>query len=75
MKCNLGSEVLLRAKTLGKDNFATTDSLQALAYAWFAKRYQPIAPRHIQTWGLQRTDRAVTTSCLLLNHGIRVKRR
>jgi hypothetical protein len=28
MKCNLGSEVLLRAKTLGKDNFATTDSLQ-----------------------------------------------
>jgi hypothetical protein len=25
MKCNLGSEVLLRVKTLGKYNFATTD--------------------------------------------------
>jgi hypothetical protein len=37
MKGNLGSEVLLRAKTLGEDNFATRDSLRASAYAWSAK--------------------------------------
>ena len=29
MKGNLGSEVLLRAETLSKDNFATTNSLRA----------------------------------------------
>jgi hypothetical protein len=52
MKGNLGSEVLLRAKTLGEDNFATIDSLRASAYAWSAKRYWPIALCRIQTWGV-----------------------
>ena len=37
MKSNLGSEVLLRAKTLSEDNFATTDLLQALDRTWSAK--------------------------------------
>ena len=37
MKCNLGSEVLLKVETLSEDNFATTDSLRALDRTWSAK--------------------------------------
>ena len=54
MKGNLGSEVLLRVETLSEDNFATTDSLRAPAYAWSTKRYQPIALCHIRMWGITK---------------------
>ena len=54
MKGNLGSEVLLRDETLSEHNFATTDSLQAPAYTWSARRYRPMALRHIQMWGITK---------------------
>jgi len=37
MKDNLGSEVLLRVETLGEDNLATIDSLQAWDRTWSTK--------------------------------------
>ena len=73
MKSNLGSEVLLRAKTLSEDNFATTDSLRASDHTWSTKRGWPRALRRIRTWGLQRIDRAITTCRLPLNRGIQGK--
>ena len=54
MKGNLGSEVLLRVETLSEDNFATTDSLRALAYTWSAKHLRPLALRRIWTWGITK---------------------
>ena len=37
MKGNLGSELLLGTETLSEDNFATTNSLQALDHTWSAR--------------------------------------
>jgi hypothetical protein len=54
MNSNLGSEVPLKAKTLSEANFATKDSLRASAYAWFTKRYRPVALRRIQTWRITK---------------------
>ena len=75
MKGNLGSEVLLRAKTLSEDNFGTTDSLRAPVNTGLPSivglQLYVISKRG----GLRRTDRAVTTCRLPLNHGIRGKRR
>jgi len=56
MKGNLGSDVLLRVETLSEDNFATTDSLRAPAYAWSARQYQPTALRRIRTWGITKDE-------------------
>jgi hypothetical protein len=61
MKGNLGSEVRLRVETLSKGKLATTNSLRAPAFTWFARRIWP--------------DRAITTCHLHLNRGIRGKRR
>ena len=65
----MGSEVLLRVETLSEDNFATIDSLQAPAYAWYARRYQLVAYVELGRGGVRRMDRAVTTCYLPLNHG------
>ena len=54
LKGNLGSEVLRRAETLSEVNFATTDSLRALAYTWSAKHLRPLALRRIWTWGITK---------------------
>ena len=54
MKDNSGSEVLLRVYTLSEDNFATMDSLRALAYTWSAKYLWPIALRRIRMWGITK---------------------
>ena len=56
MKGNLGSEVLLRVETLSVDNFATTDSLRALAFAWSARRIWPTALCRIRTWGITKDE-------------------
>jgi hypothetical protein len=53
-KGNLGSEVLLRIKTLSEDHFATTDLLRALGYNWSASRCRSTALRHIRTWGITK---------------------
>ena len=53
-KGNLGSEVLLGVDTLIEDNFATTDSLQALGCNWSASRCRPIALHRIQMWGITK---------------------
>jgi hypothetical protein len=66
MKGNLGSEVLLMVETFNEVNSATIDLLQALVNTWYAVS---------ERGGLRRTERAVTTCCLPLNHGIRGKRR
>ena len=54
MKGNLGSEVLLRPETLIEDNFATTDSLQALGCNWSANRCRPVALHRIRMWEITK---------------------
>ena len=54
MKCNLGSEVLLKVETLSEDNFATTDSLRAMDWNWSASQCWSIALCCIQTWGIMK---------------------
>ena len=73
MKGNLGSEVLLRVETLSEDNFATTDSLRApvnIGLPSVVGLQLYVVSEH---GGLRRTDKAITTYCLPLNHGIRGK--
>ena len=56
MKGNLGSEVLLKVETLSEDNIATTDSLWAPDCNWSVSPCQPIALRHIRTWGITKDE-------------------